>query len=171
LLGLHGQNKSNIEVDGSSVLDFDVLNIKSIASFIPQKVYLFSGSVGQNISMSSNFDAQKIQSILKKVDLDDVFFAREGLHTQVGEDGLMLSGGQMQRIGIARALYNDDEIIIMDEPTSSVDAKTAAILMDKIYEISKNKTLIIISHQIDILKKCDYVYQIVDQKLNLVKNE
>jgi ABC-type transport system involved in cytochrome bd biosynthesis fused ATPase/permease subunit len=120
--------------------------------------------------MSSDYDQFKVDSILKKVDLDGAFFAREGSETQVGEDGLFLSGGQLQRIGIARALYNDSEIIIMDEPTSSVDPETAKLLMNKIYEISERKTLIIISHQINILSKCDLLYEIKNQKINLVSN-
>jgi ABC-type multidrug transport system fused ATPase/permease subunit len=170
LLGLHGAYQSIIKVDDFLVDNFYKLNLNSISSFIPQKVYLFGGSVGQNISMSSDYDQFKVDSILKKVALDGVFFAREGSETQVGEDGLFLSGGQLQRIGIARALYNDSEIIIMDEPTSSVDPETAKLLMNKIYEISERKTLIIISHQINILSKCDLLYEIKNQKINLVSN-
>jgi ABC-type multidrug transport system fused ATPase/permease subunit len=170
LLGLHQEYQSIIKVDDFLVDNFDRLNLKSIASFIPQRVYLFDGSVGQNISMSIDFDPIKVESILKKVDLDKVFSAREGLDTQVGEDGLLLSGGQLQRLGIARALYNDSEIIIMDEPTSSVDPGTATLLMNKIYELSESKTLIIISHQIDILKKCESIYEIKNHKINLVSN-
>lgn len=170
LLDLHTNYNAVIKVDDLLVDNFHKLNLKSISSFIPQKVYLFSGSVGQNISMSSNFDSLKVESILEKVDLNKIFHAREGLETQVGEDGLLLSGGQLQRIGIARALYDDSEIIIMDEPTSSVDPETAKILMDKIYEISERKTLIIISHQIDILSKCDILYEIKNQKINIVLN-
>jgi ABC-type multidrug transport system fused ATPase/permease subunit len=147
-----------------------MLNLKSIASFIPQKIYLFDGSVGHNISMSREYDRIKLNSILKKVELDTVFSSREGLDSQVGEDGLLLSGGQLQRLGIARALYDDSEILIMDEPTSSVDSETANTLMNKIYEISENKTLIIISHQLNILNKCDYIYEIKDQKISLVNN-
>jgi ABC-type multidrug transport system fused ATPase/permease subunit len=170
LLGLHGEYQSIIKVDDLLVDNFYKLNLNSISSFIPQKVYLFGGSVGQNISMSSDYDQFKVDSILKKVDLDGVFFDREGSETHVGEDGLFLSGGQLQRIGIARALYNDSEIIIMDEPTSSVDPETAKLLMNKIYEISERKTLIIISHQISILSKCDLLYEIKNQKINLVSN-
>ena len=170
LLGLHGEYQSIIKVDDLLVDNFYKLNLNSISSFIPQKVYLFGGSVGQNISMSSDYDQFKVDSILKKVDLDGVFFDREGSETQVGEEGLFLSGGQLQRIGIARALYNDSEIIIMDEPTSSVDPETAKLLMNKIYEISERKTLIIISHQISILSKCDLLYEIKNQKINLVSN-
>jgi len=170
LLGLHAESKSKIKVDDSTISNFTELNLRSIVSFIPQKIYLFSGSVGQNISMSSEFDRIKVQSILKKVELDAVFFSREGSDTQVGEDGLLLSGGQLQRMGIARALYEDSEILIMDEPTSSVDSETANTLMNKTDEISERKTLIIISHQLDILNKCDSIYEIKDQKLNLVNN-
>jgi len=170
LLGLHRKYQSTIKVDDNQVKNFDMLNLKTIASFIPQKIYLFDGSVGQNISMSSEYDRIKVNSILKKVDLDTVFSSRDGLDSQVGEDGLLLSGGQLQRLGIARALYDDSEILIMDEPTSSVDTEAANSLMNKIYEISEKKTLIIISHQLNILNKCDYIYEIKDKKISLVNH-
>lgn len=167
ILGLHKVEGAIVKVDGLVMKDLDDLNLKSITSFIPQKVYLFRGTVGQNVAMSNVYDINKVQQALKKVDLDFVFQDRDGLDTEVGEDGLMLSGGQLQRIGIARALYQDSEIIIMDEPTSSVDSKTAEFLMNKVYEVSENKTLIIVSHQINVLNFCDYIYKINKNTLTL----
>ena len=78
----------------------------------------------------------------------------------IGEKGISLSGGQKQRIAIARALYNDPSILIFDESTSALDAKTENNLLDSIYNLKNKKTLIIISHKESILNRCDTIYKI-----------
>ena len=81
----------------------------------------------------------------------------------MGERGVQLSGGQMQRLGIARALYNSPDILILDEATSALDAKTEKELMDCIYNLKADKTIIMIAHRLNTLKRCDFLYEV---KLN-----
>ena len=94
----------------------------------------------------------------------------EGINTQVGERGVQLSGGQLQRIGIARALYNQPEILILDEATASLDYNTEINVMEAIKNIKKDKTLIIVAHRLTTIDDCDYIYKIEKGEIN-IKNE
>ena len=84
--------------------------------------------------------------------------------TFVGDDGVRLSGGQKQRIGIARALYFSPEVLILDEPTSALDEKNEALILNDIYNIKSNITLVIISHRKKVFEKCDKVIEIKSGK-------
>ena len=90
---------------------------------------------------------------------------KNGLDTIVGEDGTKLSGGQKQRIALARAFYRNPEIIILDEPTSSLDINTAQALIDSVLKFSDKITIIIVSHDKNILKKMDKIYKFIDGKI------
>ena len=90
-------------------------------------------------------------------------------NTIVGERGVKISGGQRQRIGIARAIYNEPEILIFDEATSSLDEITEESFFDQIYNLKKNKTIIIVSHKKSMLNKCDKIYELENKKLNEIK--
>jgi len=85
---------------------------------------------------------------------------KKGVETLVGEGGIQLSGGQKQRIAIARALYGQPEILVLDEATSALDDKSEKKIMDEIYKISKDKTLIIIAHRLSTIKGCDKIYRL-----------
>jgi ATP-binding cassette subfamily B protein len=88
-----------------------------------------------------------------------------GLATRVGDGGVKLSGGQRQRIAIARALYTDPEILVLDEATSALDNETEAKIMEEIYRISTNRTLIIIAHRLSTLDGCEKIYRIENGEL------
>ena len=91
----------------------------------------------------------------------------EGLDTQIGERGIRLSGGQRQRIGIARALFEDPEVLVLDDATSALDNETEAAIMDSINKLHGRKTLIIIAHRLQTIEKCDMVYRINDGKATI----
>ncbi|MDR0580027.1 MAG: ATP-binding cassette domain-containing protein, partial [Campylobacteraceae bacterium] len=103
----------------------------------------------------SDINEAKAIKALKAANIWDFLSEKEGLDTMVGEHGVRLSGGQKQRIGIARALYNDPEILVLDEATSALDNETESKIMNEIYNISKDKTLIIIAHRLSTVEKCD----------------
>ena len=104
---------------------------------------------------------ERIWEVLKEAQLDEfVKGLPEGLDTGIGERGVRLSGGQRQRIGIARALYDDPEVLILDEATSALDNDTEAAIMDSINRFKGKKTLIIIAHRLETIKKCDHVYRV-----------
>ena len=87
----------------------------------------------------------------------------------VGERGVRLSGGQIQRIGIARALFKNSELLILDEPTSSLDNATESLVIDGIKKLKREKTIILISHRVNTLKNCDKIYEVKDKKILEVK--
>ena len=115
-----------------------------------------------------HFSDKKIISILKKVNLE--YFLKKlpnGLNQTIKEDGQNISGGERQRIGMARALLNNPKIIILDEATSGLDTFTESKVLDTINKIKK--TIIIVSHRINTLKFCDKVYNIEKNTLKLIK--
>lgn len=90
------------------------------------------------------------------------------MQTQVGDGGIALSGGQKQRIAIARALYGDPEILVLDEATSALDMEVEAKIMEEIYRIAKDKTLLIIAHRLSTIAHCDSVYRLQNGSLKKV---
>ena len=169
IVGLHPVESGKVYLNGLDISLNSIKNIRPVVSYIPQHVYLFSGSVAENIAMSLQFENSKVIETLKQVDLWETFKLRDGTATQVGESGVRLSGGQMHRIGIARALYRNAQIIIMDEPTASLDVSTAKVILDELVELSKGKTLIVISHQEELLDMCDMIYKIENHRMVLAR--
>ena len=161
IIGLYRPVKGDIFIDN---IKLDNLNIKSWRKkigYIPQNVYLFDGTVAQNVAFGSDIDSKKVEKVLKQANiLDFLQTHQKGIDTIVGEGGIKLSGGQKQRIAIARALYNDPDILVLDEATSALDNETESKIMDEIYEISKDKTLIIIAHRLSTIDRCDKVYKL-----------
>ena len=135
--------------------------------YIPQSVYLFDGSVGENVAFGRDFDEEKIIEVLKKANIWEFLKEKDGIYTKVGEGGIQLSGGQKQRVAIARAIYFEPEILVLDEATSALDSKTEEKIMNEIYAISNDKTLIIIAHRLSTIQKCEKIYEIKDGQVYL----
>lgn len=165
IIGLYRQTKGDILVDGVTIDDGNIKNWRSKVGYISQSIYLFDGTVAENVAFSSIYDEQKVDDCLKKAQIYDFLITKEGRDTFVGEGGIKLSGGQKQRIAIARALYSDPEILVLDEATSALDSEIEQEIMKEIYDISINKTLIIIAHRLSTLDKCENIYKIENGKI------
>ena len=160
ILGLINPVKGNIFID-----DKNLLKVKqewqSIIGFVPQSVYLLDESIAKNIAFGINeekINFEKIKKIIQDLNLNDLINDSEfGLETLVGERGVRISGGQLQRIGIARALYKDPDILVLDEITSSLDDETEDKIMRLIENLKGKKTIIIISHKKRCLENCDQI--------------
>ena len=132
---------------------------------------MFQASLAENISLEnlntikqSKNIYDRIEKVCKSVDLMHlVDRLDEGIYSKIGSGEKGLSQGQIQRVGIARALYQDREILILDESTSSLDLITENKIIENIMELEK--TIIIVSHKIDLLKKCDYLYFFKDNQI------
>lgn len=165
LLGLLKLEDGTICADGRNVLDKENYRkwLKNIG-YIPQSIFMLDDTIRKNVAFGisdEEMSEERIWEVLKEAQLDEfVKGLPEGLDTGIGERGVRLSGGQRQRIGIARALYDDPEVLILDEATSALDNDTEAAIMDSINRFKGKKTLIIIAHRLETIKKCDHVYRV-----------
>ena len=155
IIGIYRPLKGNIFIDEKLINNENIRSWRSKVGYIPQTIYLFDGTVAENVTFGSKPNEEKTIEVLKKARMWDFLQTKDGIHTCVGDRGIQLSGGQKQRIGIARALYNDPEILVLDEATSSLDDATEAEIMNEIYDVSGNKTLIIVAHRISTVEGCN----------------
>jgi len=160
IIGLYKPKSGILSSDGVVIDDLTIRSWRSKIGYIPQTVYLFDGTVGENVSFVSPYDKEKIDYCLKKAKIFDFLNTKDGQDTLVGEGGVMLSGGQRQRVAIARALYINPEILVLDEATSALDNETEQEIMKEIYDISDEKTLIIIAHRLSTLERCEKIYRL-----------
>lgn len=167
LMGLYQPTQGRIEVDGVALSERNLRDWRAKIGYIPQQVYLFDGTVAENVVFGKAYDRARLIETLKQANIYAFLEKKQGLETKVGEGGIQLSGGQKQRIAIARALYGNPEILVLDEATSALDNDTEAKIMDEIYKISADKTLIIIAHRLTTIERCEKVYTLVDGRLAL----
>jgi len=162
IIGLHAPNEGKIRIDNTPLDGSNLQNWRSQIGYIPQQVYLFDGTVAENVYFGREVDEALLKDVLKKANIFDFLQTKQGVNTLVGEGGIQLSGGQKQRIAIARALYSDPRVLVLDEATSALDMETEKKIMDEIYKVSEERTLIIIAHRLSTIKGCDKVYQITN---------
>ena len=167
IIGLYRPQEGNIFVDDTIIDDRNIKSWRVKVGYIPQSVYLFDGTVGENVVFGLKYDKEKVDEVLKKAKIYEFLTTKKGQDTLVGEGGVMLSGGQKQRIAIARALYMNPEILVLDEATSALDAETEKEIMREIYGISEDKTLIIIAHRLSTLSQCEKIYKFENGQLLL----
>ena len=163
--GIHKPYSGKVFIDGVAITDDNIRSWRQKIGYIPQSIYLFDGTVGENVSFGSKPDNEKIKKALQTANIWDFLSQKEGLDTRVGDEGIQLSGGQQQRIGIARALYDNPEILVLDEATSALDTETEQKIMDEIYTVSANKTLIVIAHRLSTVERCDRRIRIENGKI------
>ncbi|EJA8811395.1 ATP-binding cassette domain-containing protein [Campylobacter coli] len=166
IIGLLSLREGRVLVDKNELNMKNVKNYRQKIGYIPQNIYLFNDSIAKNISFGDEVDEEKLQRVIKQANLEHfVKNLPQGVQTKVGDGGSNLSGGQKQRIAIARALYLDPEILVLDEATSALDTESEARIMDEIYKISKDKTMIIIAHRLSTITRCDSIYRLEHGKL------
>ncbi|ENJ6889021.1 ATP-binding cassette domain-containing protein [Campylobacter coli] len=166
IIGLLSPREGRVLVDKNELNMKNVKNYRQKIGYIPQNIYLFNDSIAKNISFGDEVDEEKLQRVIKQANLEHfVKNLPQGVQTKVGDGGSNLSGGQKQRIAIARALYLDPEILVLDEATSALDTESEARIMDEIYKISKDKTMIIIAHRLSTITRCDSIYRLEHGKL------
>jgi ABC-type multidrug transport system fused ATPase/permease subunit len=163
--GLLIPESGTIKFDNQDITEHSKLWKRSI-SYVPQFIYVNNASIRENIAFGNAIDDKKVIESLKYSQLlEDVNALPNGIATIVGENGKNLSGGQIQRMGIARALYRDSKILIFDESTNSLDLDTEDQFMEIVKNIKRDKVILFISHKISILKNCDIVYELTGKNL------
>tara|TARA_B100000963_G_scaffold172385_1_gene149921 strand:- start:8418 stop:10112 length:1695 start_codon:yes stop_codon:yes gene_type:complete len=171
IMGLLSPDKGNILVDNIDIQS-KIKSWQNIIAYVPQKIFLVDDTIENNIALGEEeniIDKKKLKISAKKsgLDLDTMFY--KGGKTMVGESGVRLSSGQIQRIGIARALYKNSEILILDEFTSSLDKKNEEKIMKTIIDLKKTHTIIMISHNSELVKLCDKKIFISSKKAIITK--
>ena len=179
IMGLLKPQSGSIKYD-----DFDIVTgtdssgmckaqIGDIVSYIPQTVYMNGETVRNNVALFENqdsIDEERVIECLKCTHVwDDITKMPEGIHTLIGENGSFISGGQRQRIALARALYKEFELLIMDEATAALDMEMEKAVIDSIRQVKKNKTLLIVTHHMSLARECDIIYKIENKKLVQIK--
>ena len=171
LMGLLSPQEGSIIVDSKNIAENYPSWQKQIG-YVPQTIFLIDDTIRRNIAFGvedKNIDENKLQIAVKQAQLHSYIDSlNDGYDTQVGERGVRISGGQLQRIGIARALYNNPMVLIFDEATSALDKETEKTIMSVIEDLAELKTIIIISHNIETLSSCDNKYRLIEGKLEML---
>jgi len=161
MLGLLSQKTGNIVINGRNIDDVLPEWQRSVG-YIPQDIYLIDDTIKANIAFGikkDDVDYAQIMTVLEVAQLDELICSLpNGIETVIGERGVKLSGGQRQRIGIARALYHNPQILVMDEATAALDNMTEKAFMNAINNLKGKKTLIMIAHRLSTVKDCDIIY-------------
>ncbi len=168
IMGLLEVSSGKIIVDGKNIKN-NLFNWRKKIGFVPQNIYLLDDTIKKNIAFGiddKEINENNIRRSIFDAQLNNFINESEKKYeTKIGEDGKQISGGQKQRIAIARALYHDPEILILDEPSSSLDSLTSDELFKTLKKLSKNKTIILVSHNIEDYEIFDRVYEIKNQTL------
>ena len=160
ITGLYKPKNGSMYLDNIKLEDKNIGYWRQSIGYIPQEVYLFDGTIEDNVVFNREYSENKLIESLKKAKIWEFLKRKEGIKTIVGDRGIMLSGGQKQRIAIARALYDNPEVLVLDEATSALDNETEEEIMKEIYDVSKDRTLIIVAHRLTTLKDCDRIFVI-----------
>ncbi|RGJ30654.1 ABC transporter ATP-binding protein [Fusobacterium varium] len=160
ITGLYKPKNGDVYLDDIKLEDKNIGYWRQSIGYIPQEVYLFDGTIADNVVFNREYNEEKLIEALKKARIWEFLNKKEGIKTIVGDRGIMLSGGQKQRIAIARALYDNPDILVLDEATSALDNETEEEIMKEIYDVSKDRTLIIVAHRLTTLKDCDRIFVI-----------
>ena len=159
ILGLYEPNQGAIFIDNNDIHQIDPAELRHNIGYVPQHISLFFGSLKDNITLSAWH--AKDEQILRASQQSQLFELinshPDGFDLQVGEQGRQLSGGQRQAVGIARALINDPPILVLDEPTSALDHNSEAKIIENLSHSSANKTLIVVTHRMSLLKLVDRI--------------
>jgi len=168
LLGLLKLQGGKITSDGVDIFD----NYESWLShigYIPQTIYMLDASIRNNIAFGvkeEDIDDKRVWEVLEQAQMKSfVEGLPDKLDSQIGERGVRISGGQRQRLGIARALYHDPELLVFDEATSALDNDTETAIMEAIDTLHGQKTMVIIAHRLRTIENCDIIYEVKDGKI------
>lgn len=166
LMGRIKANGGQITVGGQPIEKIQEASLMRIITLVTHESYLFKGTVKDNLMMADGLaDDEKMADVLGQVNLWDFLQTQEGLMTKLEERGSNFSGGQRQRLAIARALLHDSPVYIFDEATSNIDAESEEIIMDVIKKLAKTKTVILISHRLANAVLADDIYVLEHGKI------
>ena len=159
LMGRNHGYKGSVTIEGKELADIQENSLMDQITLVSHNSYLFKGTVEDNLRMGRpDASEEEMREALKKVNLWGFLQAQQGIGTPIQERGSNFSGGQCQRLAIARALLHDTPVYIFDEATSNIDAESEEMIMDVIHKLAETKTIILISHRLANVVKSDRIY-------------
>ena len=168
ILGLLNPTNGSVKIDNVDIQK-DLRGWQNQIGYVPQDIFLTDDTLRKNVAFAisdKDISDQSVDDAIKGANLEEfVKNLPEGLNTMVGERGVRLSGGQRQRIGIARALYHKPKVLVLDEATSALDVDTENEIMEGITKLKKNKTVLIVSHRLSTVSKCDSLFKLDNGKV------
>ena len=155
-------------VDGTDVRKIPTRHLRDMESYVTQETHLFDDSIANNIAIAKpGASREEIMEAAKKASIHDfIMTLPKGYDTEVGELGDTLSGGEKQRIGIARAFLHDAPMILMDEPTSNLDSLNEGIILKSLKESARKKTVVLVSHRVSTMNVADMVYEMENGRIS-----
>ena len=180
IVRLYDPTQGDVLIDGSNLKNFNLYELRKSIGYVPQNPFLFSESIIDNIKFGNNEAGNiEIESAAKFASIDqEIKKLKNGYNTVLGERGITLSGGQIQRISIARALIKNPEIILLDDCLSSVDTDTEEVILKNLESFNKDKTTLIVSHRVSSIKSADNIIVLKDGNIieegtheELIKNK
>ena len=158
----------NVSVDGTDVRKIPTKHLRDMESYVTQETHLFHDSIANNIAIAKpGASREEIMEAAKKASIHDfIMTLPKGYDTEVGELGDTLSGGEKQRIGIARAFFHECPLILLDEPTSNLDSLNEGIILKSLKESAKKKTVVLVSHRVSTMNVADVVYEMKNGRIS-----
>ena len=163
LMGRNQGYSGSVTIEGKELSDIQEESLMDQITLVSHNSYLFKGTVEDNLRMGSpDASEEEMKEALTKVNLWGFLQSQQGLQTPILEKGSNFSGGQRQRLAIARALLHDTPVYIFDEATSNIDAESEEMIMDVIHQLAQTKTILLISHRLANVVKSDRIYMMKD---------
>ncbi|MBQ6497652.1 MAG: ABC transporter ATP-binding protein [Bacilli bacterium] len=166
IMGLVKYNSGQILIDDKELKDLNLNSFYDNVTYVSQEAPIFDGTLRENLVFDKKISDEKILNVLKLVCLDKFYEKLEnGLDTELGEKGIRMSGGERQRVALARLFFDDSKIVILDEATSAMDNITEKEVLENVVEKLANKTLIVIAHRLETIKSVDTIYVLSDGQI------
>lgn len=163
IMGLIKYDKGNILIDGKELSKLNLNSFYDNVTYVSQEAPIFDGTLRENLIFDKKIPDEEIIKVLNLVCLDKFYEKLEnGLDTELGEKGVRMSGGERQRVALARLFFDDSKIIILDEATSAMDNITEKLVMENVVKQLDNKTLVVIAHRLETIKDVDKIYVLSD---------
>lgn len=154
----HEVNSGQVLIDEVNIKDYKINDLRALMGIVSQEPILFNDSIENNIALGhDNINIQKVEDSCKVANAKFVYEKEEGLKTNIGDRGMKLSGGEKQRLTIARAIYKNPPILILDEATSSLDTVSEKIVQESIQKLMQNRTSIVIAHRLSTIQNADEI--------------
>eukprot|EP00899_Mesostigma_viride_P026636 jgi/Mesvir1/7157/Mv02517-RA.1 len=166
---LYDATEGVVAINGRDVREFTIAELRACMAFVPQETYLFSGTVTQNIAYGvpdEAVDEERVRAAAVAANAHDfIMEMRGGYGARISERGSSLSGGQRQRLAVARAIYRDPQVLVMDEATSAMDSISEALVREALEQLMRNRTVLIIAHRLETIRNADAIAYLEDGRL------